>query len=162
MNKWCFRPRFCTVRLYWAGDNLGEWVSGWLVFLGHDSALRLYWAGDNLGEWDEFCYVSGPLRRIDHSTCRPAVQRATTVPRMPLDYDGWIIQWFLLFQLLILGIFAAFLWIFTTVCWELLGCLQFTWLIGLFSDSLFQFISFSFYNVYVPQGMYVYNHNQCQ
>ena len=23
--------------------------------LGHDSALlRLYWAGDNLGEWDEF------------------------------------------------------------------------------------------------------------
>ena len=23
-NEWCFRPRFCTVRLYWAGDNLGE------------------------------------------------------------------------------------------------------------------------------------------
>ena len=20
-NEWCFRPRFCTVRLYWAGDN---------------------------------------------------------------------------------------------------------------------------------------------
>ena len=22
-NEWCFRPRFCTARLYWAGDNLG-------------------------------------------------------------------------------------------------------------------------------------------
>ena len=22
-NDWCFRPRFCTERLYWAGDNLG-------------------------------------------------------------------------------------------------------------------------------------------
>ena len=25
MNEWCFRPRFCTVRLYWTGDNLGWW-----------------------------------------------------------------------------------------------------------------------------------------
>ena len=24
-NDWCFRPRFCTVRLYWAWENLGEW-----------------------------------------------------------------------------------------------------------------------------------------
>ena len=23
MNEWCFRPQCCTVRLYWAGDNLG-------------------------------------------------------------------------------------------------------------------------------------------
>ena len=23
MNEWCFRPRFCTGRLHWAGDNLG-------------------------------------------------------------------------------------------------------------------------------------------
>ena len=22
MDDWCFRPRFCTVRVYWAGDNL--------------------------------------------------------------------------------------------------------------------------------------------
>ena len=22
-NDWCFKPRICTVRLYWAGDNLG-------------------------------------------------------------------------------------------------------------------------------------------
>ena len=21
MNKWCFRPQFCTVWLYWAGQN---------------------------------------------------------------------------------------------------------------------------------------------
>ena len=28
---------------------------------GHDSALlRLYWAGDNLGESDEFCYDHAP------------------------------------------------------------------------------------------------------
>ena len=26
MNEWCFRPRFCTVRLNWAGDNLGWFV----------------------------------------------------------------------------------------------------------------------------------------
>ena len=23
MNGWCFRPWFCTVKLYWTGDNLG-------------------------------------------------------------------------------------------------------------------------------------------
>ena len=56
-NDWCFSPRFCTVRLNWAGDNLGE--------------------------WHEFCYEPCPWYRIDRSTCWPAVQRATTVPRMP-------------------------------------------------------------------------------
>ena len=36
---------------------------------GYDSALlRLYWAGDNLGEWDGFCYESCPWRRITRST----------------------------------------------------------------------------------------------
>ena len=54
-----FRPRFCTVRLYWAGNNLGE--------------------------SDEFCYDSCPWRRIDRSHCWPVVQHATTVPRMPPD-----------------------------------------------------------------------------
>ena len=53
-NEWCFRPRFCTVRIYWAGD---------------------------VGEWD-IIYESCPWRRIDRSTCRPAVQRATIVLRM--------------------------------------------------------------------------------
>ena len=24
MNEWCFRPRFCTVRLYWARDSMGS------------------------------------------------------------------------------------------------------------------------------------------
>ena len=24
INAWCFRPRFCTVRLYWAEDHLGN------------------------------------------------------------------------------------------------------------------------------------------
>ena len=56
-NGWCFRPPFSTVRLYWAGVNLGE--------------------------WDEFCYGSCPWCRIDRVTCCPAVQRATTVPWMP-------------------------------------------------------------------------------
>ena len=23
LNEWCSRPQICTVRLYWAGDNLG-------------------------------------------------------------------------------------------------------------------------------------------
>ena len=52
--KWCFRPRFCTVRLYWAWDNLGYW---------------------NL-----ICYESCPWCRIDRSTCWSAVQHATNVP----------------------------------------------------------------------------------
>ena len=52
--------------------------------LGHDSTLvRLYWAGTNLGEWDKLCYESRPWCRVDRSTCWPAVQHATTVPRMP-------------------------------------------------------------------------------
>ena len=28
-NYGCFRPRCCTVRLYWAGDNLGKWDELW-------------------------------------------------------------------------------------------------------------------------------------
>ena len=52
--------------------------------LGHDSALvRLYCAGDNLGEYDEFCSESCSWRRIDRLTYWPAVQRATIVLRMP-------------------------------------------------------------------------------
>ena len=52
--------------------------------LCHDSALlRLYWDGDNLGDRDEFCYEPCPWHRIDPSNCWPAVQRPTTVPRMP-------------------------------------------------------------------------------
>ena len=33
-------------------------VEEWMIcVLGHDSALlRLYWVGDNLGEWDKVCY----------------------------------------------------------------------------------------------------------
>ena len=54
-NDWCFRPRFCIARLYWAGD---------------------------LYEWDEFCCESCPWRRIDRSTYWPSVQRST-VPRLP-------------------------------------------------------------------------------
>ena len=48
-SEWCFRLQYCTVRLYWAGDNLGY--------------------------WDEFWYESCPRCRIDHLTCWPAVQR---------------------------------------------------------------------------------------
>ena len=54
INDLCFRPRFCTIRLCWAGDNLG-------------------W-------WDGFCYGSCPRCRIDHLSCWP-VQHATTVLR---------------------------------------------------------------------------------
>ena len=57
MNDWCLRPRFCTVKAILAGDNLGE--------------------------FDEFCYEPCPWSRTDRSTCWPAVQRATTVSRMP-------------------------------------------------------------------------------
>ena len=59
-----------------------EWMND--CRLGQDSALlRLYWAGNNLGEWDKFCYKSCLWHRIDRSTCWPAVQRATTLPRIP-------------------------------------------------------------------------------
>ena len=56
-NHWCYRPRFCTVMLYWAGDNLGE--------------------------RDEFCYESCPWCRLDRMTWWSAVQHATTLLRMP-------------------------------------------------------------------------------
>ena len=50
-----------------------------MIVLGHNSACpRLY--------WDEFWHESCPWCRIDRSTCWPAVQRATTVPRMPQTY----------------------------------------------------------------------------
>ena len=57
MNEWYFRVLFCI--------------------------LRLYKAVNNLGQWDEFYYESCNWCRINCSTCWPAVQQATTVPRMP-------------------------------------------------------------------------------
>ena len=54
--------------------------------LDHESALlRLYWDGDNLGEWDEVYYESCPLRGIDRSTCWPAVQRESCTT----DASNW-------------------------------------------------------------------------
>ena len=55
-----------------------------MVFYDNSAILRLYWAGDNLGECDEFV-MSNAWRRIDRSTCCPGsgVHRATTVPHMP-------------------------------------------------------------------------------
>ena len=41
----CFRPRFCTVRLYWVGDNLGEWDE----FCYESCRGECYW----LCEWIE-------------------------------------------------------------------------------------------------------------
>ena len=73
---WVFVSFFICTRL----TLFTEWMNS---VLGHDSALlNLYWAGVNLGEWDEFCYEACPWRRIDRSSCRPAIQLATTVPRM--------------------------------------------------------------------------------
>ena len=56
-NEWCFRPQSCPIRLNWAGDNLGK--------------------------WDEFWYESCPWYRIDRLTSWPALQRTTTVLRLP-------------------------------------------------------------------------------
>ena len=47
LNEWCFRPRFCTVSLHWAGDNLGKWFFLYesCLWRGIDlsSALLLYY-----------------------------------------------------------------------------------------------------------------------
>ena len=59
-----------------------DWMNDWYL-LQYSALLRLYWAWDNLGQWDEFCYEPCQWHKIDRSTCWPAVQRATTVPRMP-------------------------------------------------------------------------------
>ena len=45
--------------------------------------LRLQWAGDNMGKWDESLYESCTCCRIDHSTNWPAVQHSTTMLRKP-------------------------------------------------------------------------------
>ena len=67
-------------------QNCVQWYSPVVTMngvLSHDSAqLRLYWSGDNLGEWDKICYESCPWRRIYRWTCWPVVQLATTIPRM--------------------------------------------------------------------------------
>ena len=42
LNEWCFRPRFWTVRLYWARDNLGgllRWILFWIMPLVQDRLL---------------------------------------------------------------------------------------------------------------------------
>ena len=42
-NDWCFRPWFCTVWLYWARDNMGEWDEFllWIIPLAQDRSLDL-------------------------------------------------------------------------------------------------------------------------
>ena len=37
-NDWVFRPRFCTVRLCWAEDNLGEWDD--FFYMNHANRAR--------------------------------------------------------------------------------------------------------------------------
>ena len=59
-NECCFRPRLCTVRFNWAGDNLG-WILLWIMPL---------------------------VQVLNRSTCWPAVQHATTVLRTPPIYLG--------------------------------------------------------------------------
>ena len=74
-NDWCFKPRFCTVRQYWAGDNLGK--------------------------WDEFCFESCPWRRINRSTWWPVVQcnnkeeRCCVTQLSLLAYFGHTFSWFM-------------------------------------------------------------------
>ena len=41
MNEWCFRPWFCTVRLYWARDNVMKWILLWIIPLVQDRSLDL-------------------------------------------------------------------------------------------------------------------------
>ena len=84
-------------RLYPPSSNENEWMKG---VLGHDSALlRLYWAGDYLGEWDEVCYESCPSRRIDRSTFFG--QQSSVLPlyhvRMPppaVMFIRWNANWY--------------------------------------------------------------------
>ena len=55
--------------------------------------VRLSWAGNNLQFEMHLYYELCPWYRIDRSTYWPAVQRATTVPRMPqlfYDLNTWI------------------------------------------------------------------------
>ena len=55
-NEWCFRPRFCTVMLYWARQpGQMRWILLWIMPLVQDWSL----------------------------TCWPAVQCTITVPQMP-------------------------------------------------------------------------------
>ena len=54
--KSCFRPRFCTVRLYWTRDNLGnqkEIHSCIEIVLTRDQ--RLHWPLGKM-KWNEWCF----------------------------------------------------------------------------------------------------------
>ena len=61
-NETCFRPRFCIVRLYWTGDNLGS--------------------------WDEFFHASYPLCKIIAQPVGLAVQHAATYYGWPYRCEG--------------------------------------------------------------------------
>ena len=68
-----------------------EWMIG---VLGHNSALvRLYWAGDNLGEWDEFCYEPSPGAG---SIAWPVAQQSSAVPLyygcLPIEFNKVIVN----------------------------------------------------------------------
>ena len=87
LNDWHFRSRFCSVRLYWARDNLGNEMSG---VLGHNSAVRLYWARDNLGYWEELWYESFGMNHAlgAGSIAQPVNLQSTTVLRLLPTQSG--------------------------------------------------------------------------
>ena len=71
-NDWCFRPRFCNVKLYWAGDNLGE--------------------------RDEFCYEWCPWCRICTMDASPLLLNKTSTsvilfPWLPCCRGSWWGRW---------------------------------------------------------------------
>ena len=64
-NEWCFRQRFCTVRLYWAGDN---WDKEMNIIMNHAPG-----AGSITGLFDQqsnelyHCTTDAPYYTLDKS-----------------------------------------------------------------------------------------------
>ena len=75
---------------YWSKDvRHNEWMNKW-YFSPPFYAIMLYWARDNLCQWVEiFALKSHPRCRTNDSTYWPAVQHATTVLLLPLCWWHW-------------------------------------------------------------------------
>ena len=75
MNNWCFRPRFCTVKLYWAGGNLR-----WFCYESCPWAVSTCWpVVQRGGPW--MCYDFA----LQTSSCMIFVCRVYIITRINLS-----------------------------------------------------------------------------
>ena len=80
-GHWCFRPRFCTAGLYWAGANLDWWQRGRMTMAGY-SDIQVQHSGLASEPPAHFCCTRLHTMTGEQMTSRQADRK-----------DIWLFSW---------------------------------------------------------------------